>query len=76
MEIAMLYGELIFYKNDTVIKTIDEEIFSELNTEQLAKFVNGIVAETGATKAISQCIYNGGADGTINTTIFPVEEDS
>jgi len=74
MEIAMLYGELIFYKNDTVIKTIDEEIFSEFNSEQLAKFVEGIVSETGATKAISQCIYHGGADGTINTTLFPVED--
>jgi len=70
----MLYGELIFYKNDTVIKTIDEEVFSEFNTEKLAKFVNGIVAEIGATKAISQCIYHGGADGTINTILFPVDD--
>ena len=70
----MLYGELIFYKNDSVIKTVNEDAFSEFNTEQLTGFVDGIVAETGATKAISRCIYHGGANGTINTTLFSVED--
>jgi len=70
----MLYGELIFYKNDTVIHTVDEEVFSEFNSEQLAKFVEGIVSETGATKAVSKCIYHGGAKGTTNTILFSVED--
>jgi len=70
----MLYGELIFYKNNNVIKIVDEEEFSEFNTKQLTDFVKIVVAETGATKAISKCIYHGGANGTINTTLFPAGE--
>jgi len=69
----MLYGELKFYKGDAVIKSVDDEEFSAFNTEQLNKYVSSIVAEIGATKAISSCIYHGGAKGTIDTVLFPVK---
>ena len=69
----MLYGELKFYKNDAVIKTVDDEEFSEFNTEQLKNYISEIVAEIGADKCVSECIYHGGAKGTIKNVLFPVE---
>jgi len=69
----MLYGELKFYKDDAVIKSVDDEEFSEFNHEQLKSYVAGIVAEIGAEKCISSCVYHGGAKGTIDTVLFPAE---
>jgi len=69
----MLYGELKFYKDDTLIKIVDDGKFSELNTEQLKNYVSEIVAETDADKCVSECIYHGGAKGTIDTVLFPAE---
>jgi len=70
----MLYGELLFYKHNEVVKTVPDEDFSEFNHEQLHNYVAEIVAETGATKAISSCVYHGGAQGTVDTVLFPVED--
>jgi len=70
----MLYGELKFFQGDTVVKTVDDEEFSEFNAQQLDEYVQFIVAEIGADKAISSCIYHGGAQGTIDTVLFPVED--
>ena len=69
----MLYGELKFYKNDEVVKIVGDEDFSEFNSTQLNNYVAGIVAEIGAEKCISSCIYHGGASGTIDTVLFPIE---
>lgn len=70
----MLYGELKFFHGDTVIKTVGDEQFSEFNPEQLKVYVTEIVAEIGADKAILSCVYHGGANGAIDTVLFPVEE--
>jgi len=69
----MLYGELKFYQDGEIVKTVGDEDFSEFNTEQLNDFVKSIVAETGADKCVSSCIYHGGAMGTIDTVLFPLE---
>jgi len=70
----MLFGELKFYKNNEIVKTVGDEEFSEFNTEQLKDYVISVVAETGADKAISSCIYHGGAKGTIDRVLFPAED--
>ena len=69
----MLVGELIFYKGDEVIKNLGDEEFSELNAEQLSDFVRAIANEIGATKVVSDCVYHGGANGSIKTTLFVAE---
>jgi len=69
----MLVGELLFYKNNEVIKNLGDEAFSELNTEQLSDFVRDIANEIGATKVVSDCVYHGGANGTIKRTLFEAE---
>jgi len=71
----MLYGELKFYKKDVVIKIVDDEEFSEFNHEQLKNYVSSVVAEIGADKAISSCIYHGGAKGTIDTVLFSLNDE-
>lgn len=70
----MLYGELLFYKDNAIVKTIPDEEFSEFNTEHLKDYVAAIVDEIGAHKCVSSCIYHGGAQGTIDTVLFPVED--
>jgi len=69
-EIPMLAGELLFYKEGKVIKTIDDWEFSDFNPEQLLSFSKNIANEIGATKVVSSCIYHGGANGSINTVIY------
>ena len=69
----MLFGELKFYKNHKVIKLVGDEEFSEYNPEQLSEFVKTIAVEIGADKVISSCVYHGGAKGTIDTILFPLE---
>jgi len=69
----MLAGELLFYKDDKVIKTIDDWEFSDLNSEQLLEFSQTTANKIGATKVISSCIYHGGADGSINTLLYHKE---
>ena len=71
----MLYGELKIYRDGEVVKIVGDEDFSEFNAKQLNDFVHAIVAETGADKAISSCVYHGGAQGTINTVLFPMEDN-
>jgi len=71
----MLYGELKFYKNSEIIKTVPDEDFSEFNPKELQIYVAELVAATGATKAISSCVYHGGTQGTIDTVLFPVNDD-
>jgi len=71
----MLFGELKFYKNNEIVKTVPDEDFSEFNTEQLNDFVAEVVAEIGATKAISSCIYHGEADGTVDTVLFSLNDE-
>jgi len=66
----MLAGELLFYKDDKVIKTIDDWEFSDFNSEQLLEFSKITANKIGATKVISSCIYHGGADGSINTLLY------
>lgn len=72
---VMLYGELKFYKNDEIVETVGDEDFSEFNPEQLKSYVAGIVAEIGAEKCISSCIYHGGARGTVDTVLFPLNDE-
>jgi len=72
----MLYGELNFYNGDTVVKTVDEEEFSEFNAQQLDEYVKAVVKEVRADKCVSSCIYHGGASGTIDTVLFPAAEDN
>ena len=71
----MLYGELKFYKNDEVVKIVGDEEFSEFNPKQLKDYVKAIVAEVGAEKCISSCIYHGGAKGTIDTVLFSLNDE-
>jgi len=66
----MLAGELLFYKDDKVIKSIDDWEFSDFNSAQLLEFSKTTAKEIGATKVISSCIYHGGAGGSINTVIY------
>ena len=70
----MLYGELKFFHGDTVVKTVGDEQFSEFNPKELQDYVAEIVAETGADKCVSSCVRHGGAQGTIDTVLFPVED--
>jgi len=69
----MLAGELLFYKDDKVIKSIDDWEFSDFNSEQLLEFSKKMATEISATKVISSCIYHGGANGSINTVIYQRE---
>lgn len=69
----MLAGELLFYKNDTIIKTLDDEEFSELNPEQLLAFAKTTANEIGATKVVSSCVYHGGANGSIDTVLYQAD---
>ena len=66
----MLAGELLFYKGDQIIKTLDDGDFSELNSEQLIEFAKTTANKIGATKVISSCVYHGGANGSINTVLY------
>ncbi len=70
----MLYGELLFYRDNEVVKTIYDEEFSEFNPEKLHDFVQSIVDETGSTKVISDCVYHDGSGGSIKTVLFPIED--
>jgi len=69
----MLVGELLFYKDDKVIKNLGDEEFSEFNPEQLSDFVRNIANEIGATKVVSDCVFHGGANGSIKTVLFIAE---
>ena len=69
----MLAGELLFYKEGQVIKTIDDWEFSGFNPGQLLNFSKNIANKIGATKVVSSCIYHGGADGSINTVLYENE---
>ena len=71
----MLYGELKFFHGDTVVKTVPDEEFSEFNPKKLHDIVQSIVTEIGADKCVSSCIFHGGASGTIDTILFPLEDD-
>jgi len=71
----MLIGELLFYKDNEAIKTMGDEEFSELNAEQLIEFSKTIANEIGATKVVSECVYHGGADGSIKTVLFLAESN-
>ena len=66
----MLAGELLFYKNDKIIKTLNDEEFSEFNPEQLIDFAKTTANKIGATKVVSSCIYHGGASGSIDTVLY------
>jgi len=48
-------------QNVFIVKTVGDEDFSEFNPKELQIYVAEIVAATGATKAISSCVYHGGA---------------
>jgi len=66
----MLAGELLFYKNDKIIKTLNDEEFSELNPEQLLAFAKTTANKMGATKVVSSCVYHGGANESIDTILY------
>jgi len=68
----MLYGKLKFFKEGTVIKTVDEHVFSGFNAKQLNEYVKNIAGEIGADKCISSCIYHSEAQGTIDTVLFHI----
>ena len=70
----MLYGELLFYKDNEIVKTVGDEEFSEFNHEQLQSYVSEIANEIGSTKVISDCVYHDGAGGSIKTVLFPIED--
>jgi len=71
----MLCGELLFYKDDEIVKTISDEEFSEFNAEALKLYVAAIANELGATKVVSECVYHSGADATVKTVLFVAEDD-
>ena len=70
----MLFGELLFYKNDEIVKTVNDEEFSEFNPEQLKVYVTEIANKIGATKVVSSCIFHGGAKGIRDTVLFSLED--
>ena len=72
----MLCGELLFYKKGVIVKSVDEEEFSEFNAQQLDEYVKSVVKEIRADKCVSSCIYHGGASSTINTVLFPAADDN
>jgi len=68
----MLAGELRFYKNGKIIKTIDSEEYDKLNAEALKAFVDNLVGDLAADKVIENCIYHNSHSG-VNTAIFLAE---
>ena len=69
----MLAGELLFYKNDQIIKSINDEEFSEFNPDQLIDFAKTTANEIGATKVVSSCVYHSGANGYIDTILYQAD---
>jgi len=70
----MLAGELKFYADDQIIKSIDSEEYEKFSVAELKCFVQKLACEIGATKVIENCIYHNHHAG-INTTIYPFEDN-
>jgi len=69
----MLAGELRFYKNGKIIKTVDSEEYEGLSTAELKTYVEELANVLGADKVVENCIYHNHHSG-INTTVFSLED--
>ena len=68
----MLAGELRFYKNGKIVKTVDSEEYEIFSAAELKGFVEKLANEFEADKVVENCIYHNQHSG-INTTIFSTE---